>query len=58
MSTCGMSLCRVKGWKNGLRRRYALREVASAVAVGMGAGWRRPWPRVGWAVEEAHIACL
>jgi len=39
----GRSLCRVKGWKTGWRWKYAVREGASAVAVavGMGAGWRR-----------------
>jgi len=29
----GRSLCLVKGWKTGLRRKYAPREGASAVAV-------------------------
>jgi len=45
---CGRSLCLEKGWKIGLRRRYALRERASTAAVGMDAGWRRQQRRVGW----------
>ena len=54
MSMCERSLCLVKGWKNGLRRSLwstgrgcALREGASAVAVGMGARWRWQRRRVG-----------
>ena len=55
---CGRSLCRVKGWKSGLRRRYALREGPNAVAVGMGALWRQQWPWVGRAeVRHALGTC-
>ena len=53
---CGRSLCLVKGRKIGLRRRYALREGASAVAVGVGAWWRQQRRRVGRAVGEARVA--
>jgi len=55
MWMCGRSLCLVKGRKTSLRRRYALREGASAAAVGVGAGWRQQRRRVGRAVGEARV---
>jgi len=56
MWMCRRSLCLVKGRKIGLRRRYALKEGASTVAVGVGAGWRQQRRRVGRAVGEARVA--
>jgi len=41
MSMYRRSLYRAKGREDGPRRRYALMESASAVAVGISAGWRR-----------------
>jgi len=39
MRTCGRSLCLVKGWRTGLRRKYALREGTGTGTVGKGVRW-------------------